>query len=113
MIPRRTLNSLLHPRRELAPHRTWVLMRANGRYNWMTTETCLSAVWMERIEQILRYWFGDRPDDPDLVQRQVKLWFAANAETDQYVREHFEADLKEASAGALTDWEQTPAVVSR
>lgn len=63
---------------------------------------------MERIEQILRYWFGDRPDDPDVVQRQVKLWFTANAETDHHVREHFEADLKEASAGALTDWEQTP-----
>ena len=63
---------------------------------------------MQRIEQILRFWFGDRPDDGEAVRRHVKLWFTARAETDQYVREHFEADLKQASAGSLTEWEQTP-----
>jgi uncharacterized protein (DUF924 family) len=63
---------------------------------------------MQRIEDILQYWFGAQPDDPDAISHQVQLWFTANADTDRYVREHFEADLKAARTGALAKWEHSP-----
>src|SRR5713101_6593520 len=58
-----------------------------------------------RIEDILGYWFGEQPDDFGMMPARVKVWFTASANTDRYIREHFEADLKRASSGALAEWE--------
>jgi len=63
---------------------------------------------MQRIEDILQNWFGDQLDDLGSIRQQVRLWFTADAETDRYIREHFEADLKAASIGALAKWEYAP-----
>jgi len=63
---------------------------------------------MQRIEDILQYWFGAQPDDPGTIRQQMQLWFSVNAATDRDVREHFERDLKQASIGALTEWEESP-----
>jgi len=63
---------------------------------------------MQRVEGILQYWFGVHLDDPGAIRQQMKLWFTADADTDRYIREHFAADLKQASVGALSDWEHSP-----
>src|SRR5437867_3090308 len=62
---------------------------------------------MQRVEAILQYWFGAQPDDPGAIRRQLQLWFTANPDTDRYIREHFEADLKQAIVGALAEWEHS------
>jgi uncharacterized protein (DUF924 family) len=62
---------------------------------------------LHRIDDILQYWFGADLEDLTAVRQQMQLWFTANPDTDRDVREHFEADLKQASSGALAEWKHS------
>ncbi len=59
---------------------------------------------MERVEDILGFWFGAG----DTVRRDPRVWFAADAAFDQACTDGFLADHERAAAGALDDWQGTP-----
>ena len=56
---------------------------------------------MERWEQVLQYWFGDRD------QVQSERWFGRDEALDAEIRERFGRDLEQAGDGRLDDWAAT------
>lgn len=58
---------------------------------------------MERVEEILRFWFGD-PEGEYGQQRQV--WFKKDSAFDSIIRQRFLEDVERAIAGDLDDWRQ-------
>lgn len=56
---------------------------------------------MERWEQVLQYWFGDRD------QVQSERWFGRDDALDAEIRERFGRDLEQAADGRLDDWAAT------
>ncbi|MCW5588831.1 MAG: DUF924 domain-containing protein [Legionellales bacterium] len=63
---------------------------------------------MERIEAILSYWFGpaehaDLPDD-----ERTRLWFGAEANTDEEIRHRFQPVLLAIKNNELAHWYETP-----
>jgi uncharacterized protein (DUF924 family) len=54
----------------------------------------------DRAEEILKFWFGETPDDLSRVER----WFKKDAAFDASVRQRFGGDLELAADGALDDW---------
>lgn len=62
---------------------------------------------MNRIEQILSFWFGELGSDGLPLEDRGKFWFRSDHETDERCRE-FEQDLRNAASGKLTDWGQQP-----
>lgn len=63
---------------------------------------------LTRISRVLDYWFADLNLTPSYFEERVSLWFQKSAETDQYIREHFEKDVEAAVKGELSAWEETP-----
>jgi len=61
---------------------------------------------MDRIEEILHFWFGDL-QNLNLKER-LKLWFGGGEETDGRIRDKFESDLLRAIRGDYARWEETP-----
>ena len=55
---------------------------------------------MERYRAILDFWFGPGSG--------ARRWFGGDAATDREVRGRFSADLADAVAGRLADWEASP-----
>jgi uncharacterized protein (DUF924 family) len=60
-----------------------------------------------RIEEILEFWFGAIDDDGNVVEDRSSLWWKKSPETDSLIRERFEADVREAVAGARDEWAKT------
>jgi uncharacterized protein (DUF924 family) len=60
---------------------------------------------MHRVDEIVGYWFGDHPDDPDALRDRINVWFTVDPKTDQYIREHFEDAVQQGGIGALSAWE--------
>src|ERR1700688_5245415 len=58
---------------------------------------------MERVDEILQFWFGDG-SDPEHERR----WFVQDAAFDQACRAGFHADHERAAAGDLDDWKEAP-----
>ena len=58
---------------------------------------------MERIDEILNFWFGDG-SDPEHERR----WFAQNAAFDQACRNGFLADHERAADSELDSWKNAP-----
>ena len=58
---------------------------------------------MERVEEILQFWFGDG-SDPEHERR----WFAQDAGFDQACRNGFLADHERAARGELDSWKAEP-----
>ena len=58
---------------------------------------------MERVNEILEFWFGDGTD-PEHERR----WFAQDAGFDQACRTGFLADHERAARGELDSWNDTP-----
>ena len=59
-----------------------------------------------RINDLLRYWFGDAPMDPEALAKRQDFWFGKDAERDQAIRERMEDLVREAEAGKLDGWEK-------
>jgi len=58
--------------------------------------------------EILRFWFGDEPDDAALATQQQQLWWAKNPATDALIKTRFGAQVLAAEAGTLDEWRTTP-----
>ena len=61
---------------------------------------------MERVDEILHFWFGDG-SDPEHERR----WFAQDAGFDQACRNGFLADHERAAAGELDSWKEAPSSI--
>ena len=59
---------------------------------------------MERVDEILKFWFGDG-SDPE----QQRRWFGQDAAFDEACRAGFLADHERAAAGELDNWKEAPA----
>jgi len=58
---------------------------------------------MERVDEILKFWFGDGSDPA-----HERLWFAQDDGFDQACRSGFLADYERAAAGELDSWKDAP-----
>lgn len=63
---------------------------------------------MQRCDEVLQFWFAGLADSDPIPEERLKLWFGGGEATDRLVRETFEADVRRAIAGELTDWETSP-----
>jgi uncharacterized protein (DUF924 family) len=61
---------------------------------------------MDRVEQILKFWFGD-----DLHPGHQRHWFAQDAGFDRACRTAFMADYESAAAGNLEEWKSAPSSI--
>ncbi len=61
---------------------------------------------MQRVQEIIEFWFNGLNDDFILDQRSpvLKRWFAKNDNLDAEIRERFESDLEKASRGQYPFW---------
>ncbi|HLS06025.1 MAG TPA: DUF924 family protein [Wenzhouxiangella sp.] len=57
-----------------------------------------------RPGDLLEYWFGPAAHDAGAIDERMGLWFKPTRQQDEQVREVFEATMKKAAAGALTEW---------
>jgi uncharacterized protein (DUF924 family) len=63
---------------------------------------------METQDTILEFWFGLNADDKAVAAEQSKLWWMKHPETDQRIRQRFEAYVAKAANGELDTWSATP-----
>lgn len=65
---------------------------------------------MDKIEEILHYWFGDMKDDQTIDRQSpvVRKWFKGGPKVDAEILERFEEDLKNAGEGSYASWESSP-----
>ena len=64
---------------------------------------------MEKVqEDLLRFWFGDYPDDVVVAEAQAGLWWGHNPEIDELLQERFGAAAAAAAAGLLDRWAGSP-----
>ena len=62
----------------------------------------------ERVEEILRYWFGDLEGPHGFDSSKNALWWAAGEAVDAEIRERFGELVARARAGELTHWSESP-----
>ncbi|CAN5400154.1 DUF924 family protein [soil metagenome] len=63
---------------------------------------------METIASIHSYWFGSEVDDILVAQRQSKLWWSKDRDTDHEIRNRFESTVTSAAEGGLSEWAESP-----
>ncbi|WP_017298346.1 DUF924 family protein [Nodosilinea nodulosa] len=63
---------------------------------------------MERVEEILRFWFGDPADLNGEYGQQRQVWFKKDPAFDVAIRRRFLADVERAIAGNLDGWRSQP-----
>ncbi len=59
----------------------------------------------ERVNEILKYWFGRVENTVLPTQNRVRIWFGANPETDAEIRKNFLHDLEMAITREYDFWE--------
>ena len=64
---------------------------------------------MDKIKEILDYWFGQTTDDTLIDQKQMpfKKWFSGDALIDEEICQRFEGDLMKGKEGVYRDWEKS------
>lgn len=63
---------------------------------------------MATSDQVLEFWFGKNPDDPQGLEDRVKQWFTRADAYDQQVRTALGDDAERAARGELDGWAKTP-----
>jgi uncharacterized protein (DUF924 family) len=63
---------------------------------------------MSRIDEILSFWFGEPRNDQQYYDERRKLWFAADPQIDQDIRNQFLGAYERAAAQELKEWAVTP-----
>ena len=63
---------------------------------------------MERVKEILRFWFGDPEDPKGEYGQQRKVWFKKDPAFDDAIRRQFLGDVERALSGELDGWRQQP-----
>lgn len=67
-----------------------------------------------RAHEVLEFWFGSRPYSAESVAQRMPRWFGDPAkpelqpQTDEQIRQRFEALCQQAAAGELASWEAGP-----
>jgi uncharacterized protein (DUF924 family) len=63
---------------------------------------------MERFEDVLQFWFGNRAGTERYFQERMALWFGGAPLTDMTIRKAFGRDVEQAEQGELEHWQDTP-----
>ncbi|MGB3200843.1 MAG: DUF924 family protein [Nodosilinea sp.] len=63
---------------------------------------------MERVEEILRFWFGEQEDPEGEYGQLRQVWFKKDAAFDDVIRRRFLEDVERAMAGELDAWRSQP-----
>ena len=58
--------------------------------------------------EILQFWFGDRPDDLQVIDEKSSLWWAKDKAIDEEIKIRFDMSLESLIAGTLAYWKETP-----
>ncbi|KAG2442026.1 hypothetical protein HYH02_009818 [Chlamydomonas schloesseri] len=61
----------------------------------------------DRVNAVLEYWFGSgvaTADNDYVPDDKRKLWFGGGPEVDQYITEHFGADVEAVADGTYDEW---------
>jgi uncharacterized protein (DUF924 family) len=67
-----------------------------------------------RAQEVLVFWFGHRPYEPNQVSQRARLWFGdphapeLTPQTDELISERFGSLMMSASHGELSSWESSP-----
>lgn len=61
-----------------------------------------------RSEEVLAFWFGPSPDEPEAIARQGARWFTRDDDFDAAIRERFAPLREDAVAGRLDAWLEAP-----
>jgi uncharacterized protein (DUF924 family) len=61
----------------------------------------------DRIEEILKFWFGDSPAEEGFPAG-AELWFGRSARIDRYIERKFGKLIDKAKAGQIDAWGATP-----
>lgn len=59
-------------------------------------------------DDVLGFWFGPEPTDPDALTARNGVWFGVDEAFDAQVRARFGRHLERAAAGALRRWKLSP-----
>jgi len=62
---------------------------------------------VDRIEEILEFWFGDTRRDITCTPKWMSFWFAAGTDLDEPIRKRFAADVAGAASGKMDQWCET------
>lgn len=62
---------------------------------------------MERIEEILQYWFGKVDESVFPTPNRTHIWFGHDQQVDEEIRAKFSYDLEKAVLGEHIDWEDS------
>jgi uncharacterized protein (DUF924 family) len=63
---------------------------------------------MSRAEEIFSFWFAEPRDDKAYYEERHSLWFTADPQFDQEIRDRFTRDYQMAAERKLMDWTETP-----
>lgn len=55
-------------------------------------------------QEVLDYWLGDTPEDPEGLKQRNKLWFTKSYETDAEIADRFLPIMGALAAGLAADW---------
>ncbi len=61
---------------------------------------------MRAVDDVLKFWFGTRGNDLDVLEDKSALWFSGGEEVDRQIKQEFQSTLE--AADELSDWVQTP-----
>ena len=62
----------------------------------------------DKKNELLRFWFGDDPDDAKVAEAKAGLWWGHRPETDEELQARFGAAASSAAAGLLDHWTGSP-----
>ncbi len=63
---------------------------------------------MDRIDEILKFWFGGVEETIVPSETRARIWFGESHEVDREIAEKFSRDLEKAINGKCVEWEKSP-----
>lgn len=63
---------------------------------------------MSSQAEILAFWFGDNPDDLQVIDEKSSLWWGKDKTADEDIKNRFTTSLESLIAGSLAHWKETP-----
>jgi len=63
---------------------------------------------MERVDEILKFWFGRVEETIVPSENRARIWFGESPDVDAEIKDKFSGDLERAIDGKSTEWENDP-----
>ena len=63
---------------------------------------------MASVAQVIEFWFGDDPDDAQVITTHSHLWWKKDQSTDEECRRRFAESIQRAMSGELDAWTRQP-----